>query len=64
MTHHLDNLSRLINKYSMRFGEQDPMVLDLKKDLIELQLKEKQPFVPRSILFQSNVDQIDLVEAV
>ena len=55
---------RLINKYSVRFGEQDPLVLDLKKEVIELLLRQKQPIVPRSLLFQSDVKEIDFVETV
>ena len=64
MNHQQDNLLRLINKYSVRFGEQDPLVLDLKKEVIELQLRQKQPIVPRSLLFQSDVKEIDFVETV
>ncbi len=64
MNHQQDNLLRLINKYSVRFGEQDPLVLDLKKEVIELLLRQKQPIVPRSLLFQSDVKEIDFVETV
>ena len=34
MNHQMDNLSRLINKYANRFGEQDLLVLDLKKEMV------------------------------
>ena len=64
MNHQQDNLLRLINKYSARFGEQDPLVLDLKKEVIELLLRQKQTIVPRSLLFQSDVKEIDFVETV
>ena len=40
MTQQIDNLSRLINKYSYRFGVQDLLVLDLKNELNKLQLKQ------------------------
>ena len=60
MNYQQDNLLRLINKYSVRYGEQDPLVLDLKKEVIELLLRQKQPIVPRSLLFQSDVKEIDL----
>ena len=59
MNYQQDNLLRLINKYSVRYGEQDPLVLDLKKEVIELLLRQKQPIVPRSLLFQSDVKEID-----
>ena len=64
MNHQQDNLLRLINKYSVRFGEQDPLVLDLKKEVIELQLRQMQPIVPRSLLFQSDVKEIEFVQTV
>jgi hypothetical protein len=40
MNHQQSNLLRLINKYSVRYGEQDPLVLELKKEVIELQLRQ------------------------
>ena len=64
MNHQQDNLLRLINKYSARFGEQDPLVLDLKKEVIELLLRQKQTIVPRSLLFQSDVKEIEFVQTV
>ena len=64
MNHQQDNLLRLINKYSVRFGEQDPVVLDLKKEVIELLLRQKQPIVPRSLLFQSDVKEVNFLERV
>lgn len=42
MTNQMDNLSRLINKYSNRFGPQDLLVLDLKKELTNLHLKQSE----------------------
>jgi len=41
MNNQLDNLLRLINKYSTRFGEQDPLVMDLKKEVTKIQSKKK-----------------------
>jgi len=45
MNHQQRNLLRLINKYSVRFGEHDPLVLVLKKEVIDLQLRQIQPVV-------------------
>ena len=64
MNHQQDNLLRLINKYSVRYGEQDPLVLDFKKEVIELLLRQKQPIVPRSLLFQSDVKELEFVQTV
>ncbi len=64
MNHQQDNLLRLINKYSLRFGEHDPLVLDLKKEVIDLQSRQGQPIVFRSMLFQSNVSEIEFVQRV
>jgi len=33
MKHQAENLRRLIDKYSTRYGEQDPIVINLKNDL-------------------------------
>ena len=62
--HQQDNLLRLINKYSVRFGEHDPLVLNLKKEVFDLQLRQRQPIVLRSLLFESNVIEIELVPTV
>ena len=64
MNHRQDNLLRLINKYSARFGEQDPLVLDLKREVTDLHLRQTQPIVPRTRLFESNVIEVDFVETV
>jgi hypothetical protein len=64
MNHQQDNLLRLINKYSLRFGEHDPLVLDLKKEVIDLQSRQEKPIVFRSKLFQSNVTEIEFVQRV
>ena len=48
----------------MRYGEQDPLVLELKKEVIELQLRQSQPIVLRTRLFESNVIEVDFVETV
>jgi len=64
MNHQQRNLLRLINKYSVRFGEQDLLVLDLKKEVIELQLRQMQPMVLRSMLFERNVKELEFVHTV
>ena len=64
MNHQQSNLLRLINKYSVRYGEQDPLVLELKKEVIELQLRQSQPIVLRTRLCESNVIEVDFVETV
>ena len=64
MNHQQSNLLRLINKYSVRYGEQDPLVLELKKEVIELQLRQSQPIVLRTRLFESNEIEVDFVETV
>jgi hypothetical protein len=64
MNHQQDNLLRLINKYSVRFGEHDPLVLNLIKEVFDLQLRQRQPIVLRSLLFESNVIEIELVPTV
>ena len=64
MNHQQRNLLRLINKYSVRFVEQDLLVLDLKKEVIELQLRQMQPMVLRSMLFERNVKELEFVQTV
>ena len=64
MNHQQRNLLRLINKYSVRFGEQDLLVLDLKKEVIEFQLRQMQPMVLRSMLFERNVKELEFVQTV
>ena len=64
MNHQQRNLLRLINNYSVRFGEQDLLVLDLKKEVIELQLRQMQPMVLRSMLFERNVKELEFVQTV
>jgi len=64
MHHQNDNLLRLINKYSLRYGEHDPLVLDLKREVIELQLRQRQPIVLRSILFERNVKELEFMQTV
>jgi hypothetical protein len=41
MNHQMDNLSRLINKYANRFGEQDLLVIELKKERTNLKVKQE-----------------------
>ena len=57
MNHQMDNLSRLINKYASRFGEQDLLVLDLKKEMTDLKSKQE-----RLIFSRQNAIQIDLTD--
>ena len=64
MNHQNDNLLRLINKYSVRYGEQDLLVLELKKEVIELQLRQSQPIVFRSMLFESNMKELEFLPTV
>ena len=66
MNHQHNNLLRLINKYSVRFGEQDPLVLDLKKEVIDLQLRQRQPIVLGStgMLFENNFKELEFVQTV
>ena len=64
MNNQLDNLLRLINKYSTRFGEQDPLVMDLKKEVTVIQSKKMQLIVHRSMLFPSDVKEFDLEETI
>lgn len=37
MRRHLDNLARLVAKYQMRFGDDDPLVLQIKHHLTILE---------------------------
>ena len=64
MNHQHRNLLRLINKYSVRFGEHDPLVLVLKKEVIDLQLRQIQPVVLRAMLFERNVKELQFVQTV
>jgi hypothetical protein len=64
MNHQQRNLLRLINKYSVRFGEHDPLVLILKKEVIDLQLRQIQPVVLRAMLFERNVKELQFVQTV
>jgi hypothetical protein len=64
MNHQQNNLLRLLNKYAVRFGEQDPLVLELKKEVIELQLRQREPVVHRSMLFERNAKELEFVQTV
>ena len=64
MNHQHRNLLRLINKYSVRFGEHDPLVLVLKKEVIDLQLRQMQPVVLSAMLFERNDKELELVQTV
>jgi hypothetical protein len=48
----------------VRFGEHDPLVLVLKKEVIDLQLRQMQPMVLRSMLFERNVKELEFVQSV
>lgn len=54
MTLQMNNLSRLINKYSHRFGAQDLLVLDLKKEMSLLQSKQEGLIFSRQFSIQSD----------
>ena len=60
MNHQMDNLSRLINKYSNRYGEQDILVLDLKKEITNLQLRRDRMMFSHQIAVQ--LDRTDKVK--
>ena len=40
MSRHIENLSRLLSKLRIRYGEQDPAVLELKAELESLQMMD------------------------
>jgi hypothetical protein len=48
----------------VRFGEQDPLVLELKKEVIELQLRQREHVVHRSMLFERNAKELEFVQTV
>jgi hypothetical protein len=60
MNQQMDNLSRLINKYSNRYGEQDILVLDLKKEMTHLQLRRDRLTFSHQIAVQ--LDRTDKVK--
>jgi hypothetical protein len=64
MNHQQNNLLQLINKYSVRFGEQDPLVLDLKKEVIELQLRQINLSFLDLCFFERNVKGIEFEPTV
>ena len=64
MNHQQRNLLRLINKYSVRFGEHDPLVLVLKKEVIDLQLRQMQPVVLSAMLFERNDKELEFVQTL
>ena len=64
MNHQQRNLLRLINKYSVRFGEQDPLVLELKKEVIELQLRQVSLSFLDLCFFERNVKGIEFEPTV
>jgi len=64
MHHQQDNLLRLINKYSLRYGEQDPLVLELKKEVIELQLRQINLSFLDLCFFERNVKGIEFEPTV
>jgi hypothetical protein len=64
MNHQKNNLLQLINKYSVRFGEQDPLVLDLKKEVIELQLRQVSLSFLDVCFFERNVKGIEFEPTV
>ena len=60
MNQQVDNLSRLINKYSNRYGEQDSLVLDLKKEITNLELRRDRIMFSHQIAVQ--LDRTDKVK--
>lgn len=60
MNQQMDNLSRLINKYSNRYGEQDSLVLDLKKEITNLELRRDRMMFSHQIAVQ--LDRTDKVK--
>jgi hypothetical protein len=64
MSHQQNNLLQLINKYSVRFGEQDPLVLELKKEVIELQLRQVSLSFLDLCFFERNVKGIEFEPTV
>ena len=60
MNQQVDNLSRLINKYSNRYGEQDSLVLDLKKEITNLELRRDRMMFSHQIAVQ--MDRTDKVK--
>ncbi len=64
MNHQQNNLLQLINKYSVRFGEQDPLVLDLKKEVIKLQLRQINLSFLDLCFFERNVKGIEFEPTV
>ena len=60
MNKQVDNLSRLINKYSNRYGEQDSLVLDLKKEITNLELRRDRIMFSHQIAVQ--LDRTDKVK--
>ena len=60
MNKQVDNLSRLINKYSNRYGEQDSLVLDLKKEITNLELRRDRMMFSHQIAVQ--LDRTDKVK--
>ena len=64
MNHQQSNLLRLINKYTVRYGEQDPLVLELKKEVIELQLRQINLSFLDLCFFERNVEELEFVQTV
>lgn len=60
MNQQVDNLSSLINKYSNRYGEQDSLVLDLKKEITNLELRRDRMMFSHQIAVQ--LDRTDKVK--
>ena len=60
MDQQVDNFSSLINKYSNRYGEQDSLVLDLKKEITNLELRRDRMMFSHQIAVQ--LDRTDKVK--
>ena len=62
MKNRTTNLRRLIDKYSVRYGEQDPIVIDLKNQLQVLESDQKVMFVENFKPFPSRRQRLEQSE--
>lgn len=62
MKNRTTNLRRLIDKYSVRYGEQDPIVIDLKNQLQVLESDQKVMVVENFKPFPSRRQRLEQSE--
>ena len=62
MKYRTTNLRRLIDKYSVRYGEQDPIVIDLKNQLQVLESDQKVMVVENFKPFPSRRQRLEQSE--